>query len=102
MQHVRVAVYKIKSGMVDEVARRAEAGMLPTFRSQPGFVAYGIVKAGADEAVSLSVWETQQQAEKAVQAAATWVKDNIADMTESVQNHVGDLAFFSSRIPVGS
>jgi heme-degrading monooxygenase HmoA len=102
MQHVRVAVYKFKPGTVDEVARRAETGMLPTFRSQPGFVAYGIVKTGADEAVSLSVWETQAQAEKAVQVAATWVKDNIADMTESVQNHVGDLAFFSSRIPVGS
>src|SRR5215472_2965991 len=100
MQHVRVAVYKFKPGTVDEVARRAETGMLPTFRSQSGFVAYGIVKTGADEAVSLSVWETQQQAEKAVQVASTWVKDNIADMmTGPVQNHVGDLAFFSSKIP---
>jgi hypothetical protein len=44
MQHVHVAVYKIKPGMVDEVARRAETGMLPTFRSQPGFVAYGIAR----------------------------------------------------------
>jgi hypothetical protein len=102
MQHVRVAVYKFKTGMADEVARRAEAGMLPTFLSQPGFVAYGLVKTGTDGAISLSVWETQAQAEKAVQVAATWVKDNIAEMTESVQNHVGDLAFFSSKIPVGS
>src|SRR5438105_3047268 len=101
MQHIRVAVYKIKSGMTDEVARKAETGMLPIFRSQPGFVAYGIVKVSTDEAISLSVWETQQQAEKSVQVAATWVKDNIADMIEAVENHVGDLAFFSSRIPVG-
>jgi quinol monooxygenase YgiN len=102
MQHVRVAVYKFKQGTVDEVVRRAEAGLLPTFRNQPGFVAYGVVKTGNDEGVSLSVWETQQQAEKAVQVAATWVKDNIADMVESVQNHVGNLAFFSSRVPVGT
>src|SRR2546423_6193354 len=101
MQHIRLAVYKIKSGMVDEVARKAEAGMLPIVRNQPGFVAYGIIKEGADRAVSLSVWETREQAEKAVQVAAAWVKDNIADITESVENHVGDLAFFSSKMPVG-
>lgn len=102
MQHVRVAVYKTKRGTVDEVARKAEAGLLPIFRKQPGFVAYGLVKSGEDEGVSLSVWETHEQADKAVQTAATWVKDNIADMIESVQNHVGNLAFFSSRVPVGA
>lgn len=102
MQHVRIGVYKVKTGMLDEVARRAEAGMLPTFHNQPGFVGYGIIKEGTDKGISLSVWETREQAEKAVQVAAAWVKDNIADMIESVDNHVGDLAFFSSRIPVGS
>ena len=102
MQYVRVAVYKARPGTVDEMARRAEAGMLPIFRNQPGFVAYGIVKTGADEGISLSVWETREQAEKAVQAAAEWVKDNLADIAESVQNHVGDLKFFSSKVPVGS
>ena len=102
MQYIRVAVYKAKQGTVNEMARKAEAGMLPIFRNQPGFVAYGLVKTGSDEAVSLSVWGTREEAEKAVQVAAAWVKDNIADITESVQNHVGDLAFFSSKVPVGS
>ena len=102
MQHVRVAIVKFKPGTVDEALRRAETGLLPTFRSQPGFVAYGVVKSGENEGVSLNVWETREQAEKAVQVAATWIKDNLADMTESVQNHVGNLAFFSSKVPVGA
>lgn len=102
MQHMRIAVYKFKPGSMDEVVRRAETGMLPTFRKQPGFVAYGILKTGADTAVSISAWQTREQADAAVGVAASWVKENIAEMTESVQNHVGDLAFFSSVVPVGS
>jgi heme-degrading monooxygenase HmoA len=102
MQHMRIAFYQFKPGSMDEVVRKAENGMLPTFRKQPGFVAYGLVKTGADTAISISAWQTREQADAAVQAAASWVKENIAEVTESVQNHVGDVAFFSSVAPVGS
>ncbi len=102
MQHARVAIYRFKPGTVDEVIRKAEAGLLPFFRNQPGFVAYGAVKTGEDSGISLSFWQTEEQAEAAVQVAASWVKDNVAEMTESVQNYVGDLAFFSSTGTIGS
>jgi heme-degrading monooxygenase HmoA len=102
MQHVRVAIFKFKPGSVDEAIRRAEAGMLPTFRQQPGFIAYGAMKTGPDSGISFSFWQTREQAEAAVQVSAAWVKENIAELTESVQNYVGDLAFFSSVAPIGS
>ena len=102
MQHARIAVYQVKPGTADEIARRAQAEMLPIFRSQPGFVAYGGVTTDVDTVISLSFWQTQEQAEAAVQAAASWVKDNLAEMVVSVQNYVGDLAFFSSTGTLGS
>jgi heme-degrading monooxygenase HmoA len=102
MQHARVAVYQVKPGTADEIARRAQAGMLPIFRSQPGFVAYGGVTTDTDTVISLSFWQTQQQAEEAVQVATSWVKDNLAEMVVSVQNYVGDLAFFSFTDTLGS
>jgi heme-degrading monooxygenase HmoA len=102
MQHMRIAFYQFKPGSVDEVIRKAETGMLPTFRKQPGFVAYGLVKTGADTAISISAWQTREQADAAVGVAASWVKENIAELIASVQNHVGDLAFFSSVAPMGS
>jgi hypothetical protein len=37
------------------VIRRAQAGMLPTFRSQPRFVGYGLIKTGEDAVISLSL-----------------------------------------------
>ncbi len=102
MQHVRTALYTFKPGTTDEVIRRAQEGMLPTFRRQPGFVAYGVVKTGENSAISLSFWQSREQADAAVQVAASWVKDNIAEMVESVQNYVGDLAFLSSEGSLGS
>ena len=102
MQHARVGVYKLQPGTVEEVIRRAQAGMLPTFRSQPGFVGYGLIKTGEDAVISLSLWESHEEAEQAVPIAAAWVRENLAGMVDSVQNHVGDLAFFSSTAPIGS
>ena len=95
MAHVRLAVYQTRPGTVDEILRRAQSGMLPIFRQQPGFVAYEGVKTGDAEVVSISTWESAEQAQAAVQTAAGWVKENIGDMVVSVDNHVGELGFSS-------
>jgi len=68
--------------------------MLPKFREQPGFVRYGLADLGDETCVSLSVWETREQAEAAAPVAAAWIKDNLADRIELRTNSVGDLAFF--------
>lgn len=95
MAHVRVAVYKIKPGAADEILRGAQSGMLPIFRQQPGFIAYEGVVTGNEEVVSISTWESAEQAQAAVQVAAGWVKENLAGLVVSVENHVGELGFTS-------
>jgi len=75
MQHVRVAIYQFKPGKADEAIRRAEAGAFPMYRGQPGFVGYGLIKTGEDSGISLSVWQTREQAEAAIQLAASWVRE---------------------------
>ncbi|HEX6482399.1 MAG TPA: antibiotic biosynthesis monooxygenase [Ktedonobacteraceae bacterium] len=104
MQYARIAVYKVKpdSITVDEAIRRSQTGMLPIFRSQPGFVSYGQVKAGQDSVISISFWQSREQAEAAVQLSTAWSKDNLPGMTQSVQNYVGELSFFTSAVPIGS
>jgi heme-degrading monooxygenase HmoA len=104
MQYARIAVYQIQASAIpiDEVIRRNQAGMLPIFRNQPGFVGYGIVKAGEDSVISISFWRSRQEADAAGQVAASWAKDNLAEVTFTAQNYVGDLSFFSSTGPIGS
>jgi heme-degrading monooxygenase HmoA len=94
MQHLRMATYGINKGTFQEVAESAKTGMLPKFREQPGFVRYGLADLGDKTCVSLSVWETREQAEAAAPVAAAWVNENLADRIELRTNSVGDLAFF--------
>jgi len=94
MQHLRIATYGINKGTFQEVADTARTGMLPKFREQPGFVRYGLADLGDKTCMSISVWETREQAEAAAPVAATWVGENLADRIELRTNSVGDLAFF--------
>jgi heme-degrading monooxygenase HmoA len=102
MQHSRIAILKFRAGTADEALAKGEAGLLPIFRSQPGFVAYGAVKTGDDSGVTISVWETREQAQAAAETSASWVQNNIASLVESVQNLVGDVSFFASVAVIGN
>ena len=95
MTHVRVAVYTLKPGTIAEVVRRAEAEMFPILRQFSGFIAYDLVKTGHDTAISISSWESKEQAEQANQRIGSWVKQNVADTVASVESHIGELAFSS-------
>jgi hypothetical protein len=94
LQHLRLATYVINKGTFQELADTAKIGMLPTFQNQPGFVRYGLADLGDKTCVSISVWETREQAEAAAPVAATWVGDHVADRIELRTNTIGDLAFF--------
>jgi hypothetical protein len=93
MNSSRVGVYKLTNGSAQEVVRRAEAGMLPILRDQPGFVAYELITTGDSSLVSISTWRTHAEADAAVKTIGGWVKEHMAELTVSVDNHVGDVAF---------
>jgi hypothetical protein len=94
MQHLRVATYAITKGTFQEVAESAKTGMLRKFQDQPGFISYGVADVGENTCLSISLWETHDQAEAASPVAASWVRENLSDRITLRSNYVGDLAFF--------
>ena len=94
MGHMRIATYEISNGTFKEVADSAKTGMLPKFQEQPGFIRYGVADVGDRKLVSISMWQTHEQAEAAAPVAATWVKENLGDRISLRSNYVGDLAFY--------
>ena len=94
MQAVRIANYKLIKGTFPELAEEAKGGMLETFKTQPGFVRYGLADTGEGTCVSISLWETHAQADAAAPVAATWDREHLADRVELRSNQVGDLAFY--------
>ncbi len=87
--HGRMARYTY-SGDAQELARRAEEGMLPIFSAQPGFRAYSLIESDG-EIISFSAWDSAEHAEAANVAAASWVAENMAGEIELKEARLGEV-----------
>jgi Antibiotic biosynthesis monooxygenase. len=94
MQALRIANYKVIKGTFPELAEEAKGGMLDTFKTQPGFIRYGLADTGEGTCVSISLWETHAQADAARPWPLPGIREHLADRVELRSNQVGDLAFY--------
>jgi heme-degrading monooxygenase HmoA len=78
------------SGDIQDLARRAEEGMLPIFKAQPGFKAYSLVDSD-DEIISFSAWESADAAEAANAAASKWIAENMAGEIQLKEARLGEI-----------
>jgi hypothetical protein len=97
MPYARIGMARITRGTFDEVAALVKDGLAPTFKAQPGFQWYGLADVGEGDLFSISIWDTREQAEAAVEAAARWVKDNIADRADLHTNYVGEMPWMATK-----
>ena len=95
MQYTDLATITTKPGQMRDCLRTLEADLLPAARKETGFVAYTVAKTGETTAVAFGVWQTHEQAERAMKSLDTWAKERGANLIDSVHSHVGDLPFFA-------
>jgi hypothetical protein len=87
--HARIARYTF-TGNAQELAQKAEEGILPTFKSLPGFKAYTVIESDG-EIISFSGWETADQADAANIAVTDWVAENMAGDIELIESRFGEI-----------
>jgi heme-degrading monooxygenase HmoA len=87
----RMATYSF-SGDADALARRAEEGILPILKSQPGFKAYSVA-IGDGEVLSLSVWDSRAEAEAGSEVVASWVAENMAGDIDLISVRYAEIKF---------
>ena len=91
--HGRYARYTY-TGDVQELARKAEEGILPIFQAQSGFKGYTVSESDG-EIFSISAWESAEAAETANATAAEWVAENIGDRMELQETRIAEILFSS-------
>jgi len=64
----------------DEVLRRASGEFAAMLADKPGFQGYWVVKGDGGVLASISVFDTQAQAEESTAAAAGWVRENLGEL----------------------
>ena len=71
---------KTNPGAMSEVLRRLETEFLPMINTGMGLVQYYAIDAGNDNVVTVSVFESQEAAEKSNSMAQSWVKEVLAPL----------------------
>ena len=87
----RMATYGF-SGDANDLGRRAEEGILPILKSQPGYKSYSVA-IGDGEVLSLSVWDTRADAEAGSEVVASWVAENMAGELDLIKIQYADVMF---------
>jgi hypothetical protein len=95
--HLRIALYDMTSGTVEEATEIARKGMIPLYEAQPGFLRYEVGTLDDGGIVSFSVWETVDEAQRAIELAAGWVKENLADRIKLREQHTGSMSWEAAR-----
>jgi heme-degrading monooxygenase HmoA len=93
MRHLRIALYDVTSGKTEEAIEIARSGFRPLLEQQPGFERYEVGSLDNGGIVSFSVWETADEAQHAIDLAASWVRDNLADRVKLREEHTGDVSW---------
>jgi heme-degrading monooxygenase HmoA len=86
-----MGIYSITKGTYDELIEQARRGLAPILRDSPGFVFYSTTDVGGGRFVSVSTWETHEQAETAAAKSADWVSENLADSITLEENLIGEM-----------
>ena len=89
--HARIGFYQVKPGTLDVSLEKARQELLPKVCEQSGIKRYTVVRTGPDSFVSLSGWETREQAEQAAEMLSGWVKENMGPTVVSMANHIGEV-----------
>jgi hypothetical protein len=87
--YARLARYTF-SGDAQELAQKAEDGILPILQSMPGFKAYTVIESDG-EIFSFSAWDSSEQAEAASPAVADWVAENMGEDIQLTEMRYGDV-----------
>lgn len=88
-QHVTVRRYEGVTNSM-EAATRVRDGFVPVISALPGFIAYYWIDLGHGAMLSVSIFESLSSAIESGQAAARWVKANLASvLTQSPRIEAG-------------
>ena len=76
--------YKVKRGVAEELARRVQESFVPLIRGIPGFRGYYLLDGGPDVLISISIFDSADEALASNATAANWVRNNILASTKGM------------------
>ena len=76
--------YKVRRGSVDELAQRVRDGFVPLMQQMQGFQAYYLLDGGPDVLITISIFDSADEAFASNTTAAEWVRNNVLEFTRGM------------------
>jgi heme-degrading monooxygenase HmoA len=80
--------YNVRRGSAEELARRVQEGFLlgflPLLRELPGFRSYYLLDGGPDVLITISRFDSADEAFASNEKAAAWVRNNVLEFTKGM------------------
>lgn len=80
---------RIQPHFMEESLKRTEQFFLPFLRNEPGFIEFYSVQVGENEALSISLFETREEAEEGNRKALEWAKEQLFPLAQGPAEIVG-------------
>lgn len=77
--YASIRTYRFGSGSMDDLMHRVDRDFADALAQEPGFVAYQVVASGDDTLMSVSIFRSQEEAERSNEIAAQWVAEDLVD-----------------------
>ena len=75
---------RVRRGSAEELARRVRESFVPLIRRMPGFQCYYLLDGGPDVLITISVFDSADQALASNEKAADWVRNNVLKFTKGM------------------
>jgi len=89
---IAVRKYQVRRGSAGEWAKRVQDGFVPLMRGMEGFRGYYLALGGQDSLITVSMFDSADQALLSNTRAADWVRNNVLQLARGVPEvMVGDV-----------
>lgn len=80
---------QVQPHFVEESVQRMEHGLVPLLRNESGFVEISVVLVGEGVGVSISIFESRQDAEEGNRKSLEWAKEQIFPLAQGPAEIIG-------------
>jgi quinol monooxygenase YgiN len=77
--YTSIRTYRVGTGEIGDLMHRVDRDFAEAIAQEPGFVAYQAMDTGHRMIMTISVFESREQAEASNELAAEWAADELAD-----------------------
>jgi heme-degrading monooxygenase HmoA len=76
--------YNVRRGSAGHLARRVREGFVPMMRQMEGFRGYYLLDGGPDVLITISMFDSADEAFASNEKAADWVRNHVLEFTKGM------------------